>query len=97
MGRLDGSEENCCGVGRRQQGGRREASWSSEEEGWVVVMAMFGEGVVVLRSSSANMRFIVGQVPAITSQKHIESRNSREYSKKEKAKSTGVSGRALKK
>ena len=47
MGRLDGSEENCCGVGRRQQGGRREASWSSEEEGWVVVMAMFGEGVVV--------------------------------------------------
>ena len=49
-------------------------------------------------SSSTDMLFIVGQVPAITSQKkHIESRNSREYSKKEKAKSTGVSGRALKK
>ena len=47
-----------------------------------MAMVKFGEGAVV-RNRSAEMLFIVGQVFAIARQKHIESRNSREYSEQE--------------
>ena len=102
MGRLDGSEESCCGVGRRKGCGRTGKIKSSEEETWGVAQPGGGDGDVRRGCSSVAPQQVRRDAlycrtsSCNNESKHIESRNNREYSEKEKANST-ESGRALSK